>query len=1002
GNAEAILAYASGGGGGGGGAGGGGGGGGSGWGGGGGGAGSSGLLVGAPIAGSPGASNDGLPGNGVQPAASGAGGNGAFNMTTWQAAGAGGAASSGGSGGSGGIGGAGGSGGTGAQGASGGGSFILASKGLLKFTNPVQLNVSAAVPGTGGLGGVCPGPANVGGAGGTGGAANNTGRAGGSGAGATAGNGGASGSGGNGGNGGSGGLGGAGGAGGAAGAGTPGMVKLMGSVIVANSATVAAANGASTAANHSGACTMVSNMTATARTTYKPIMGAGGTNDLPVLGAARHDAVLTRPTNAPYETIGTAYPLLPNLVGGPATYGWCEADYWNKAEVDANIPTHSGIQTIVFRQTSTPPSVFSGYDQFVVVNYSDTEFTNLAIKVGNNDPVLITDVADVPAKRGILAPGEAWTTTVKAGSVVVASQAVSIVGQPASITVNPDTLASFTVVATGSPLYYQWRRGAENISGATDATYSFTAQEADDGAVFRCFVTDAPTGEPYGTSALSDPATLTVNHPVVITSHPESQTVAYLGSATFTVTATGTPPLAYQWGKDTVPIPGATDASYTVSSATGADQGVYLCLVSNVVNSVPSNEATLTVNDPGIVQQPENASAVTGASVSFTAVASGSGVLAYQWQKSDDGTTNWFDLADGGNVSGAQTNQLTLSNVLDADKGYYRLRVTGTNMIYSNVVQLQVSDPAIQLHPVSKTVNPGESASFTVVAIGTPIGSDFLYEWRKDSATIPGATANTYTVPLAHWSDEGEYLCHVTGQVGSVNSNPAMLDVRGAAIALDPAHPQSQAVYVGNTVSMRVVPSGGFGESGTPAFNYQWWFESAAKSPQPVGSNTQVLVLSSVNQTNAGGYFCVVSDDSPFSATSNTATLEVGDHLNITQYPAGAHKLVGETHTMTVATSGGVGTLTYTWKKNGGTVASGTGLSSYTTPALTLADNYSSYVVEIDDEGIDPPVSTANSPAIITVEQATNPVPVVGLVGAGLLAAALTIGGMVTVRRKRR
>ena len=81
-----------------------------------------------------------------------------------------------------------------------------------------------------------------------------------------------------------------------------------------------------------------------------------------------------------------------------------------------------------------------------------------------------------------------------------------------------------------------------------------------------------------------------------ITQHPASQTVAVGQPATFSVTAGGTPPLSYQWQRNGANIAGATAASYTLASATLADNGAqFRCIVSNAAGSATSNSATLTV-----------------------------------------------------------------------------------------------------------------------------------------------------------------------------------------------------------------------------------------------------------------------------------------------------------------------------------------------------------------------------------------------------------------------
>ena len=81
-----------------------------------------------------------------------------------------------------------------------------------------------------------------------------------------------------------------------------------------------------------------------------------------------------------------------------------------------------------------------------------------------------------------------------------------------------------------------------------------------------------------------------------ITTHPVSQTVSVGQPATFSVTASGTPPLSYQWQRNGVNIPNATSATYTLASAQISDSGArFRARVTNGFGSVTSNEAVLTV-----------------------------------------------------------------------------------------------------------------------------------------------------------------------------------------------------------------------------------------------------------------------------------------------------------------------------------------------------------------------------------------------------------------------
>jgi glucose/arabinose dehydrogenase len=81
-----------------------------------------------------------------------------------------------------------------------------------------------------------------------------------------------------------------------------------------------------------------------------------------------------------------------------------------------------------------------------------------------------------------------------------------------------------------------------------------------------------------------------------ITMQPANQTVIEGQPVTFSVSANGTGPLAYQWQRNTVNISGANAPSYMISTTVLADNGAkFRCVVTNAFSTVNSSEATLTV-----------------------------------------------------------------------------------------------------------------------------------------------------------------------------------------------------------------------------------------------------------------------------------------------------------------------------------------------------------------------------------------------------------------------
>ena len=210
--------------------------------------------------------------------------------------------------------------------------------------------------------------------------------------------------------------------------------------------------------------------------------------------------------------------------------------------------------------------------------------------------------------------------------------APAITTQPANQTVTAGQTATFTVVATGTaPLSYQWQKNGANLAGATAASYTTPATTtADSGSTFRVVVTNTA-----GT-ATSSAATLTVNPAPVaptITTQPANQTVTAGQTATFTVVATGTAPLSYQWQKNGVSMVGATSSGYATPATTTADSGsTFAVVVSNSAGTATSSAATLTVNPapvaPTITTQPANQTVTAGQTATFTVVATGTEPLS--------------------------------------------------------------------------------------------------------------------------------------------------------------------------------------------------------------------------------------------------------------------------------------------------------------------------------------------------------------------------------------
>ena len=521
-------------------------------------------------------------------------------------------------------------------------------------------------------------------------------------------------------------------------------------------------------------------------------------------------------------------------------------------------------------------------------------------------------------------------------TVTAAPVAPSITTQPVSKAVTTGQTATFSVTANGTAtLSYQWKKNGAAISGATSASYTTPATVASDsGSSFTVTVTNSVG------NVTSNAATLTVNVLPAITTQPTNQSVTAGQTATFSVAATGTGTLTYQWKKNGTVISSATSASYTTPATVTGDTGAaFTVTVTNNAGSVTSNAATLTVNaPPSITTQPVSRTVTAGQTATFSVIVTGTATLTYQWKK------------NGSAISGATAASYTTPATVAGDNGS-SFTVTITNSVgnvTSNAATLTVNvPPSITTQPVSQTVTAGQSATFTVTATSS---GTLTYQWKKNGTAISGATAASYTTPATVAGDNGAtFTVTVTGNSGNVTSSAAILTVNAPPSIT--AQPASQTVTVGQTATFKVAATG------TGTLTYQWKKGGTAISGATASTYTTPTTVAGDN----GSSFTVTITNSVGNVTSNAATLTVNVPPSITTQPVSHTVTVEQTATFTV-TATSSGTLTYQWKKNG-TAISGATAASYTTPATVAGDNGASFTVTVTGNS----GNITSSAAILTV-----------------------------------
>jgi Immunoglobulin domain len=397
-----------------------------------------------------------------------------------------------------------------------------------------------------------------------------------------------------------------------------------------------------------------------------------------------------------------------------------------------------------------------------------------------------------------------------------------------------------------------------------------------------------------------------------IGAQPASQSVTAGQPATFSVSASGTAPLTYQWQKNGVTIGGNT-ASYTTPPTTSADNGtVFRVSVTNAAGSIMSNAATLTVNAapvaPSITSQPASVTVTAGQAATFNVSAGGTAPLSYQWQR------------NGTAISGATGASYTTPATTTAENGStFAVVVTNSaGSVTSSSATLSVNPapaaPGITTQPASVTVIAGQPATFSVTASGT---APLSYQWQKNGAAISGATSSSYTTPATTSADNGStYAVVVSNAVGSVTSNTATLTVSAAAVAPTiTTEPANQSVTAGQTAAFFVVATG------TAPLSYVW-----QKNGVTVGGNSASYTTPATTAADNGATFVVVVSNSKGSTTSTMATLTVNPALvapSITAQPASVAVTAGQTATFSVVASG-TAPLSYQWQKNGAAISGAT------------------------------------------------------------------------------
>jgi hypothetical protein len=247
-----------------------------------------------------------------------------------------------------------------------------------------------------------------------------------------------------------------------------------------------------------------------------------------------------------------------------------------------------------------------------------------------------------------------------------ASLAPVITNQPAGLTNNIGTSASFNVIAGSAPLNYQWYFNTNTaLLNQTNASLTVTNIQLTNAGMYSVTITNSA-----GTTN-STFAALTVWQPPVITNQPASFTSVAGGAVTFSVTAGGTPAPAYQWKFNTnTALIGATGNTLPLANLRASQTGVYSVTVTNAAGATNSFFALLTVTNP---PPPVIAGAIgTGGAFQFTFTPV-AGLTNTILTNGILGGTNWGVFTNLPPAAGATP--ITFSNLAGNPNLFYRVMI---------------------------------------------------------------------------------------------------------------------------------------------------------------------------------------------------------------------------------------------------------------------------------------------------------------------------------------
>jgi hypothetical protein len=495
-----------------------------------------------------------------------------------------------------------------------------------------------------------------------------------------------------------------------------------------------------------------------------------------------------------------------------------QAEFWATVSTDGGLTFAPNVKVSAGMSDGTFDHLF---------NFGD--YTGLAFHAGSFYPCWADNsnsTGDNPA--GVHGALDMYTARV---TLANPPQIVSL--SPTNLTVLVNQSASFTVVASGPSLAYQWRKNGSALPGATTSVYSLAAAQVSDTGAYQVVVTN------ISGSVTSSVATLTVIATVPLPVALDNTTLPWTTNPT-------------------TPWFGQTNIFHVAGTNGAAGQSYF----------IGDNQQT-----------------------TLSTTAAGPGMLTFWWKVSSQPAADFLTFTASG---GGLTNSAQISGEVDWTQQVYYVPAgqqtfrwtyskdasgsSGTDAGFVDQVSYQAGSfvPSITTQPASQGVLAGHSVTFTVVAGGSP---PLAYQWHFNGANLPGATGSALTISAPTAANVGVYAVQITNNYGAVLSSNALLGFIPMAVAGDDSFGQ---LDVPGTVTNAIAIAAGA------------WHNLALKSDGTVvawgenydGQCNVPVGLAGATSIAAGGYHSL-------AIQSNGMVLAWGANYNgQTNVPAGLSNVV--------------------------------------------------------------------------------------------------------------